>query len=132
MRGEIGRLEDLEGWKAGGLEINYGGMVMKRKWMILLSAALLIQLFAGGLALAQQGGPFDLTWSTIDGGGGASSGGSYRLAGTIGQPDVGTLNGGSYTVKSGFWAGGQTPNQTNPGSAPGVLVNQIYLPLVMK
>jgi hypothetical protein len=33
---------------------------------------------------AQTGGPYELTWSTIDGGGGQSSGGPYVLTGTIG------------------------------------------------
>ena len=35
-------------------------------------------------ALCQTGGPYVLDWSTIDGGGGTSSGGPYTLTGTIG------------------------------------------------
>lgn len=54
-------------------------------------------------ALAQTGGGYDLTWSTIDGGGGTSNGGAYTLGGTIGQPDAGTLSGGTYTLIGGFW-----------------------------
>jgi len=57
-------------------------------------------------ALAQGEGPYDLSWHTIDGGGGRSSGGSYRLSGTIGQPDAGEIAGGDYELLSGFWAGG--------------------------
>ena len=38
-------------------------------------------------ALSQSGGDYILTWSTIGGGGGTSSGGQFVLTGTIGQPD---------------------------------------------
>ena len=37
-------------------------------------------------AFGQVGGDYILTWSTIDGGGGVSSGGTYELEGTIGPP----------------------------------------------
>ncbi len=57
-------------------------------------------------ALAQSGGPYILNWSTIDGGGGVSSGGSFTLRGTIAQPDAGNLAGGQYEVLGGFWSGG--------------------------
>ena len=53
---------------------------------------------------AQSGGPFDLSWSTIDGGGGTSSGGRFALTGTIGQPDAGTLTGGNFKLEGGFWS----------------------------
>ena len=60
-----------------------------------------------GVALAQTGGPYDLTWSTIDGGGAMfSTSGCYSVGGTIGQPDPGQLSGGSYTLAGGFWPGG--------------------------
>lgn len=48
-------------------------------------------------------GPFALPWSTIDGGGGRSSGGSFSLSGTIGQPDAGDHLGGSFTLLGGYW-----------------------------
>ena len=48
---------------------------------------------------------FDLTWHTIDGGGGASAGGGFELAGTIGQPDAGTMTGGDFILSGGFMAG---------------------------
>ena len=60
--------------------------------------------------LAQSGGELDLSWNTVDSGGGTfSSGGGYALGGTIGQPDEGTLTGGACTLSSGFWAGQATP-----------------------
>ena len=57
-------------------------------------------------ALAQSGGPYTLTWSTIDGGGVTfATGGSYSVGCTIGQPDAGKLAGGVYTLEGGFWNG---------------------------
>ena len=55
-------------------------------------------------AHAQSGGQFDL-WSTIDGGGGTSSGGQFALSGAIGQPDAGALTGGNFKLEGGFWSG---------------------------
>ncbi len=80
-------------------------------------------LLASSIVLAQSGGAYDLSWSTIDGGGGAfSTGGPYSLGGTAGQPDAGLLLGGDYTLGGGFWGGGAL-------AAPQVV---IYLPLVLR
>jgi hypothetical protein len=63
---------------------------------------------------------YSIEWYTIDGGGATfSTGGSYSLGGTIGQPDAGVLSGGSYTINGGFW-GGASINYN------------IYLPLALK
>ncbi len=73
-----------------------------------------IVLTAGAAALAPVGGgDFDLSWYTIDGGGGGSStGGGFELAGTIGKHDAGpAMTGGNFALIGGFWAG--------VGSAPG-------------
>ena len=48
----------------------------------------------------------DISWYTIDGGGGTSTGGIYTLRGTIGQPDTGVSSSELYTLSGGFWAGG--------------------------
>ena len=61
-------------------------------------------LFSPALVRAQTGGRFDLSWSTIDGGGGISSGGQFAITGTAGQPDAGTLSGGNFKVQGGFWS----------------------------
>ncbi|MBI5568166.1 MAG: hypothetical protein HY870_24945 [Chloroflexi bacterium] len=84
-------------------------------------------LFAALLALpvlahAQTGGGYDLTWSTIDGGGGNATGGAYKLDGTIGQTDAGSLSGGGYTLSGGFWV----------GAAAATLDYRVYLPLVLR
>jgi len=85
---------------------------------LLLLAALLSLL--ASVARAQSGGGYDLTWSTVDGGGATwSEGGGYSLGGTVGQPDAGVLSGGGYTLAGGFWAGGAAQYR-------------IYLPLVLR
>ncbi len=53
--------------------------------------------------IAGAGDDFDLSWYTVDGGGGTSSGGDFVLRGTIGQPDAGDLSGGDFTLRGGFW-----------------------------
>ena len=63
---------------------------------------ILLAIFNGPAASGQ----YDLSWYTIDGGGGLSSGGSYELVGTIGQPDAAWSRGGDYELLGGFWPGG--------------------------
>jgi len=78
--------------------------------------------------LAQVGGGFTLTWSTIDGGGGSSTGSSagaaYAISGTMGQPDAGLLEGGGYALSGGFWTSGTA---VSPASD-----YQIYLPVIIR
>ena len=68
---------------------------------ILLLAIVAILVIATGSRADYQ-----IVWSTIDGGGGQSSGGQYELVGTIGQPDAAYSEGGRYEVLGGFWPGG--------------------------
>lgn len=90
---------------------------MNRKWILWLS---LLGLLVVGVAIAAPLA-YTLDWWTADSGGGSSSGGSYSLSGTIGQPDAGLLTGGQYTLGGGFWAGGAwTPE------------NRLYLPLIRR
>jgi hypothetical protein len=63
---------------------------------------LFIAFFFSCRLFAQSGGSYDLEWSTIDSGGGTSSGGRYSLTGVIGQPDAGQLTGGDFTLEGGF------------------------------
>jgi hypothetical protein len=86
----------------------------------LMLALLVSAILGAGAALAQTGGGYDLTWSTIDGGGGGSAGGGYQLNGTLGQSDVGaSLGGGGYSLAGGFWGGVSTGSK-------------IYLPVVRR
>jgi hypothetical protein len=102
---------------------------MRRRHLLVV---LLVVLFLFAWAMpalaprtAAQGGGYDLTWSTIDGGGATfSTSGSYTLGGTAGQPDAGSTRGGNYTLVGGFWSG------VSPSSAPGQY--RIHLPLVMR
>jgi len=68
------------------------------------STAALIGCLMVHTAAAQS---FDLSWNTIDGGGGTAGGGAFQLSGTIGQPDAGSptspLTGGGFTLIGGFW-----------------------------
>jgi len=85
--------------------------------------ALLALLLLTSTAGAQSGGPYDLSWSTVDGGGAIpslSAGGDYVLGGTVGQPDAGLLVGGPYTLGGGFWFGALGGEY------------RFYLPLVMR
>ena len=91
-------------------------MTAQGKAFLILASLLLL----GGAALAQGGDGYNLTWWTVDGGGQTfSTGGSYSLGGTIGQPDAGLLTGGGYQLSGGFWSGGTA-------------VYQVYLPIVVR
>jgi len=67
------------------------------KWPLL--AALLLTPV---LLFAQQ---YSIDWYKVAGGGGTSTGGTYQVSGTIGQPDAGAaMSGGSYSLTGGFWS----------------------------
>jgi len=69
--------------------------------------AVLMMLLVVLVAPAASGeSAYVLDWSTIDGGGGTSSGGPYTLTGTIGQPDAAYSAGGDYELLGGFRPGG--------------------------
>jgi hypothetical protein len=89
---------------------------MTGRTTVLVTIALLLIV---STALARSG--YDLSWWTVDGGGGTASGASYTLGGTIGQPDAGILTGGNYTLGGGFWGGGV--------AAAGY---KVYLPMILR
>jgi len=70
-----------------------------------MSMRLLIIIFSVLTLAVPVFGDYELSWRTIDGGGGTSSGGTYTLMGTIGQPDAGVMAGGDYELLGGFWPG---------------------------
>lgn len=79
-------------------------------------------LLAAVPVLAQSGGDYGLSWTTIDGGGVTlSAGGAYTLGGTAGQADAGRMTGGPYTLAGGFWPGGVAEPPF-----------RIFVPLVMR
>ena len=63
-----------------------------------------LAISAATVALAAGPDGLDLSWHTIDGGGGVSNGGSLQMSGTIGQPDPGTMSAGDLTLTGGFWS----------------------------
>jgi len=63
----------------------------------------LLCLLACAFCIRATAQSYSIDWSTIDGGGGTSTGGVYSVTGTIGQPDAGAMSGGSYTLEGGFW-----------------------------
>ena len=91
---------------------------------IILIIALLLTMTS--IALAQSGGDYDLSWWTVDNGGGESAGGAYAVSGVIGQPDAGALmSGGQFSVQGGFLFLDDADASAPPGSF------NIYLPLIV-
>jgi hypothetical protein len=77
-----------------------------------------ILLLGLSIASAQT---YSIDWSTVDGGGGISTGGVYAVSGTIGQPDGGAMSSGDFTLQGGFWgviAGVQPPEAPLLSIAP--------------
>ncbi len=77
---------------------------------LLILLAGLILIVRPGAAHGQTGGDYELSWSSIDGGGGVDSATEdFRLSGTVAQEDAGASSGGDYTVLGGFLAGASEP-----------------------
>ncbi len=92
---------------------------------LLALVALVALLLLASTSLAEPGGAYDLSWWTVDGGGGAIGGVVYTLNGSAAQPDAGpALASGDYTLVGGFWNGA--------GIAPAPGMPSIYLPLVVR
>jgi hypothetical protein len=55
--------------------------------------------------LSARAQSYSIDWYKIAGGGGTSTGATYSVSGTIGQPDAGgPMTGGNYSLTGGFWA----------------------------
>ncbi len=88
--------------------------------LLLLSAADLPGPSPAAAQVGADAAGYDLTWSTVDGGGHTfNAGEGYALGGTAGQPDAGLSFGGGYTLAGGFWGGGVVPYR-------------LYLPIVLR
>lgn len=73
---------------------------------------------------------YNADWSTLDAGGGTSTGGTYAVQGTIGQTDTSIMSGGTYSVTGGFWALPeliQTPGAPQLRIFPGTQSNTLIL-----
>lgn len=77
-----------------------------RLWLLCTCALLLLMLLAGlrtsQAARTVPAAGYSLEWHAIFAGG-DSSGGAYRIAGSIGQASAGQFSGGHYQVSGGFW-----------------------------
>lgn len=91
-----------------------------------ISLILIITLFSGvSIADAQSGGAFTITPTVIAGGGGESSGGSFKIEGTIGQAVAGTNSTNSpFSVRGGFWM----PQALSPTAASVSISGRIFNP----
>lgn len=75
-----------------------------KRW---LAVAVVLTMLAASSANGQSG--YAVDWWTADGGGAgpsqASSGGTYALSGTVGQPDARSqrMTGGGFALTGGFW-----------------------------
>jgi hypothetical protein len=74
----------------------------------------MIFLLLTSAALAQTGGSYDLTWSAVTGGGGASSGSdgagrTYAVTNAVAQPVVAELRSDQYVLQGGFLGGVTSP-----------------------
>jgi hypothetical protein len=94
--------------------------------MLLLALVALATMGAHSFPLA--GGPtFDLSWHTVDGGGGTSYGGALELSGTIGQPDTGAvMTGEDFELTGGFWAAPESVGPTCPEDLNGDDVVNVF------
>jgi len=79
---------------------------MKNKTIASIARLAVSTMLLMVLAESIANGQYELSWYTIDGGGGRSSGGDFTLTGTIGQPDAAYSAGGDYELLGGFWPGG--------------------------
>lgn len=96
---------------------------MKKQWIVI--SILLLMIIGVSAAFAATNDDFELSWFTMDGGGGTSSGGDFSLSGTIGQPDAGSMSNDGFSLEGGFWAPSFDPT-VEPSDY------EIYLPLLMK
>jgi hypothetical protein len=76
---------------------------MALRWLTIALLSAFHIVIARGVAAET----FQITWQTVGGGAGASGGGSFMLAGTVGQPEAttaGALAGGSWSLTGGYWS----------------------------
>jgi hypothetical protein len=94
---------------------------MKRK-MLFTVFYLLIAVALLGIVTVFALDAGSLTWWTVSGGAASSTGGSYNLSGSIGQPDAGTSTGGTYALVGGLWSGVNNPPT----------MYKLFLPLILR
>ena len=77
------------------------GNIINTRIILALGFILLHSYFC----LQALGQSYSIDWYKIAGGGGTSTGATYQVSGTIGQPDAGgAMSGGNYSLTGGFWS----------------------------
>ena len=75
---------------------------MQKRGRLWLLCFIILQ---SSFCLRAWGQSYSIDWFKIAGGGGISTGATYQVTGTIGQPDAGgAMSGGSYSLTGGFWS----------------------------
>jgi len=91
---------------------------MRKIILLLITSLIMVLLISAALSPSQD---FNMTWWSVDSGGGSCGGGDFSLNGTIGQTDTDTMTGGEFTLAGGI----------SPGEAV-LLEVEIYLPLLKR
>ncbi|HKS38706.1 MAG TPA: hypothetical protein VJW76_16045 [Verrucomicrobiae bacterium] len=100
-------------FRSGQCRQSARGLAHSKAWRVVGAILFLLT------TVSSRAQSYSIDWHTVDGGGGTSTGGSYILSGTIGQPDAGAMSGGSYTLQGGFWPGIVVPST---GEAPTLFI----------
>ena len=80
------------------------GLAHSKTWRTRVAALLLATLILQLATAFVHAQSYSISWYKVAGGGGTSSGGTYSLTGTIGQPDAsGAMTSGGYSLTGGFW-----------------------------
>jgi len=121
-------------WRGHRVAVLWRGLMGCALPLILLGGLTVVSRAVGGQAppatadrrivlTPAVAGSFDLSWSSIDGGGGMSAGGGFTLSGVMGQADAGVMTGDGYVLEGGLLSG--VP-ETTPSQA------KVYLPVMLK
>jgi len=87
---------------------------MRMGWRLVPPA---LALIAATAARAQTGGGYDLSWNTLQPGGGiASTGGGFDVSGALGPASAAHVVGGGFDLQGGFWQ--RLPGVTGVGDPP--------------
>jgi hypothetical protein len=76
--------------------------MMRKKILVFFALMALVLMVGTAVYAASPSGGFSIPWWTADSGSCSSRGGSYNLAGSVGQPDASFSSGGSYSLQGGF------------------------------
>jgi hypothetical protein len=92
--------------------------------IVLLAAIAMLAAVSLPLLVRAQSG-LALRWGNVAGGYGISSGEGYRVAGTSGEAEAGSVSGEGYHVSAGFWGAVDEPP---PWLPPTAVAYRLFLP----